>query len=164
MGRVCSVVDVAIWELLAHAIFSAHGAHHATPRSIALRAEPRVYSKGPEIGKVDFTTTARLARCATAMEFTLQLVSSCPELRSGLPFLARRALVRPLVWRARIAHKLAVVLPPLAQLADIVRRGALAASGLEVGRIQYASVADVGPLDNMEGVSGLPASRTRARW
>ena len=111
---------------------------------------------------MDLTTNAHLANLATVMEFTLRLMSRCPELRSGLPVPARRAPMRPFFWRARVTHKLAFTVPPLAHIADRMRLGALAARGVEVGRMQYAGVADVGHIDETQRMRVLRASRTHA--
>ena len=108
------------------------------------------------------TINTRLASLATAMEFTLQLMSRCSELRSGLPFLARRAFIGPFLRRARVTHKLAFPMGPLVHIADSVRLGAHAANGVDVGRMQCAGVADLGAIDEIQGVPVLCASRTHA--
>ena len=92
----------------------------------------------------------------------LQLMSRCPELRGGLPVLARRAFIRPFFGRARVAHHLAFTVPPLSHIADRVRLGAPAASGVAVARMQDAGGADLGAIDEMQAVPVLSAAHARA--
>ena len=108
------------------------------------------------------TTDAGLARSATTMELALQLSFRRTEFGGGLDLVASCAFIRPILWSARVAHKLTSTEQSLAHGVDSVGLRANAASCMAKWIVQDAGLADLGAIRKIERVPLLFTPRARS--